>query len=76
LSALLPIKVTRRAAAQIYEASAWWEVNRPAAPAAIREELERAFALLAAQLRIGCMARNTKLPGVRRVHLKRIHYHL
>jgi len=46
----LPIRVTRRATAQISEAATWWTLNRPAAPGAISEELERAFALIAATL--------------------------
>ena len=57
----LSIKVTRRAAAQIEQAAAWWELNRPAAPGAIEEELERAFAFLSAELGVGAIARNVKL---------------
>jgi plasmid stabilization system protein ParE len=76
LSQRLSIKVARRAAAQIEEAAAWWESKRVAAPGAIYEELERAFALLSSQPGVGARARNAKLAGVRRVHLSRIHYHL
>ncbi len=72
----LSIKVTRRAAAQIEQVAAWWELNRPAAPGAIEEELERAFALLSAEPGVGSIARNVKLRDVRRVHLSRIRYHL
>jgi plasmid stabilization system protein ParE len=38
--------------------------------------LERAFALIAAQPRVGAIARNTRLADVRRLHLARVHYHL
>ncbi|MCE9635706.1 MAG: type II toxin-antitoxin system RelE/ParE family toxin [Planctomycetes bacterium] len=75
-SAPLPIVVTSRAAGEIDEASTWWVRNRPAAPGAIHEELTRAFALLAAQSRIGATARNASLPGVRRIHLDRVRYHV
>ena len=51
-------------------------LNRPAAPGAIGEELERAFALIAAQPRTGAIARNARLADVRRLHLARVHYHL
>lgn len=70
------IQVTRNAAAQIEEAAVWWAKNRPLAPGAIEEELERSFALLAVQPAIGALARSDQLHGVRRVHLSRIHYYL
>jgi plasmid stabilization system protein ParE len=40
---MLPIKITHRAAAQIDEAASWWLANRPAAPEALGEELQKAF---------------------------------
>jgi plasmid stabilization system protein ParE len=70
------IVVTRRAAAEIDAADAWWHEHRPAAPGAIREELARAFELLAVHPGIGAAARNPRLKGVRRVHLSRIRYHV
>ena len=70
------INVTRRAAAQIQKVAAWWALNRPAAPGAVEEELERALALLSAQPSVGSIARNVKLRGVMRAHLSRIRYHL
>jgi plasmid stabilization system protein ParE len=73
---MLPIKVTRRAAAQIQEAGGWWLANRPAAPEALKEELQRAFDLIAQQPAIGARATNIRLPGIRRIHLSRVHYHL
>jgi hypothetical protein len=48
-------------------------LNRPQAPNAIREELERASSLIALQRGIGARACNATLVGVRRVHLARIH---
>ncbi|MBA2408880.1 MAG: type II toxin-antitoxin system RelE/ParE family toxin [Gammaproteobacteria bacterium] len=76
MSRALTIRITRRAAAQIQEAAAWWADHRLAAPGAISEELERAFALLTVQPDIGARARNKKLRGVRRLHLNRIRHHL
>jgi plasmid stabilization system protein ParE len=70
------VQVTRRAAREIREAADWWLRNRFGAPEAFREELERAFVLLAAQPRIGAVARNEPLAGVRRVLLARVRYHL
>jgi plasmid stabilization system protein ParE len=70
------VRVTRRAAAQIQRVVAWWEVNRPLAPGAVVEELDRAFALLRFQPGIGARARNVRLSDVRRLHLGRIHYFL
>jgi plasmid stabilization system protein ParE len=72
----LPIEVSALAAAQVKAAETWWHLNRPKAPGAIRAELERASSLLALQPGIGARARNLALPGVRRLHLGRIHYDL
>ena len=76
MSELLHVEVSALAAEHIREAEAWWRTNRLKAPNAIREELERASALVAAQPDIGSRARNVKLVGVRRIHLARIRYHL
>ena len=75
-SGTYPVQVTRRAAQEIREASDWWLRNRPDAPQAFPEELERAFVLLATQPRIGAVARNERLSDVRRVFLDRVRYHL
>ncbi len=72
----LPVVVTGRAAAEIDEAAIWWSRNRPAAPGAVREDLVRALSLLASQPGVGAVARNTRLKGVRRVHLSRVRYHV
>jgi plasmid stabilization system protein ParE len=72
----LPVTVTRRAEREIKRAAKWWRENREAAADALRDELENAFRLIAAQPHIGAMATNAKLPGVRRVHLSRVHYYL
>jgi plasmid stabilization system protein ParE len=71
----LLIEVSALAAAQ-RAAETWWQHNRPKAPGAVRSELERASSLIALQPGIGTRARNTTLPGVRRLHLARIRYDL
>jgi len=76
LSPRLPLRVTTRAAQEIAEASAWWDANRPAAPEAFREAIERAFELISTQPGLGAAARSRKLAGIRRLHLSRIRYHL
>jgi len=76
LSEKLPIRVARSAADQMATASAWWDANRPKAPGAFREEIQRALELVSTQPQIGTKAGNVRLAGVRRIHLSRIHYHL
>lgn len=72
----LHIEVSDLARAQIRGAEEWWRVNRPKAPNAIREELERVSLLISVQPEIGARARNTSLVGVRRLHLARVHYYI
>ena len=76
MTSQLKIQVAQSAAQQITEVSEWWQKNRPDAPDAIREELQRVFALISSRPEIGALAVNTSLPGIRRVHLARIRYHL
>jgi plasmid stabilization system protein ParE len=54
----------------------WWRENRTLAPNAVRQELERALALVAAQPRIGSRAMNVQMPEVRRIFLPIIKQHL
>jgi plasmid stabilization system protein ParE len=72
----LEIEVSDLATTQIRDAEEWWRVNRPHAPHAIREELERATRLIAVQPEIGARARNVSLSGVRRILLARIRYYV
>ena len=76
MGAQLPIKLTRRAAAEVRRASAWWQSNRPNAPLALAEDLGRAFELISRQPGIGARARNPKKEAVRRLFLSRTGYHL
>ena len=70
------VRLTKRAQAQIDRAAHWWDDNRPLAPEAFDEELAEAFSLLAVEPGIGVPVGNTRAPGVRRLHLARIHYFL
>jgi plasmid stabilization system protein ParE len=76
VSGVLPVRIVSSAARAIAEAADWWLRNRPKAPEAFIEELERALQLLASQPEIGARARNAKLAGVRRIHMARVHYHV
>jgi hypothetical protein len=49
----LDIAVTELAAIQIRAVDDWWRLNRPKAPNAIHEELERAARLISLQPQIG-----------------------
>ena len=70
------VEITPLAEAHVRAAHSWWSTNRPAAPAAVREELNRASHLLAHQPHIGSHAANPKTSDVRRIYLARIRYHL
>jgi len=72
----LPVDLSDRAKAQIRAAEDWWRINRPKAPNAIREELERAASILSSQPAVGTRASNVSLAGVRRLHLARVRYFL
>jgi toxin ParE1/3/4 len=70
------VRVTKRAQAQIDRAARWWDDNRQLAPEAFDEELSEAFSLLSVEPGIGVPVTNTRTPGVKRLHLARIHYFL
>jgi plasmid stabilization system protein ParE len=76
LSARLPLQFTRRALREIREVSDWWDLNRPAAPEAFREALEKAFQLISTQPNIGAVAANVRNRGARRILLSRVQYYL
>ncbi len=59
---------------EIERAERWWLDNRAAAPEAFRADLKGAFSLLLRQPGVGVKVGNTRLPGVRRLHLGRIRY--
>ena len=70
----LRVKVSARAASQIYKAAEWWAESRPAAPGAVRTDVGEALALLAQQPGIGTAYEGTRTQGVRRLLVGRIRY--
>ena len=54
----LTIVVSVLAAQQIRAAEAWWRVNRPKAPTAIQEDIDRPSSLIAIQTELGARPRN------------------
>jgi hypothetical protein len=49
VSAPLRVEISDLAMAQVRAAEEWWRKNRPKAPNAVREELERAAVLISLQ---------------------------
>jgi plasmid stabilization system protein ParE len=76
MSEQLPVQFTALAAELIRSADSWWRENRLLAPNTVRSELEKAIGLIARQPRIGSLARNVKLSGVRRIYLPTIKQYL
>lgn len=70
------IRVSSQAAAQIRDAADWWFENRPKAPEALDEEIERSFDLLCALPSAGEPVAHSAIEGLRRILLGRVHYHL
>ena len=70
----LGLAVSRRAAREIERVVAWWAANRPAAPGAVRRDLEAAVNVLLVQPEIGARVEEASSPDVRRFHLDRIRY--
>jgi plasmid stabilization system protein ParE len=65
----LRITTTPLAARQIRAESRWWRRNRTKAPSLFRDELRRAFDLIAEYPDAGPPAEDVELPDVRRVLL-------
>jgi plasmid stabilization system protein ParE len=76
VSSPLAIELTELAEAQLSELDYWWRQNRLKAPNAVREEFERVSSLIAFHPLLGTRASNVKLPGVRRIFIERLHYHV
>lgn len=76
MSTPLRVEITDDAQAQIAAAVAWWAANRPMAPGAVLDDLDRILGLLRVQPSMGARARRTTLSGVRRVTLTRIRYYV
>ena len=70
----LELFISRRAAREIERVVQWWAVNRPAAPGAVRQDLQAALNLLLVQPDVGVHINEASSPDVRRLHLDRIRY--
>lgn len=70
------LRIAPRAEAQIEDASDWWFEHRPASRTLLDEELERAFALIRDMPGVGQPVAHAKRPGVRRIFMGRVRYHL
>lgn len=68
------LRIALRASAEIEKAQLWWLENRPLAPSALHDDLRAALDVLIRQPEIGARVLNTRLSGVRRLHLGRIRY--
>lgn len=70
----LQVVIKPRALRQIEKAAEWWGSNRPAAPGAIRLDLQGALRVLAEHPGIGTKVENDRKVEVRRLYLTRIRY--
>jgi plasmid stabilization system protein ParE len=70
----LTVSIKPRARREINAAALWWQENRPSAPGAVAADLEDAFELLAHFPEVGTKVANSRDPGTRRWHLRRIRY--
>jgi plasmid stabilization system protein ParE len=70
------VVVTRRAAAQIERAAAWWRQNRPGAPGAVIDDFEAAKDILALAPGIGSKCGSGRHPDLRRWPLDRVRHHI
>lgn len=70
----MEVRVTKRAQAQIDCFATLRDDNRALAPEAFDEDLAEAISLLSSPSGIGVPVSNARTPGMRRLHLARIHY--
>lgn len=70
----LGVRIKPRAQRELERAAAWWAENRPAAPGAVRKDVEAALALLAQEPSIGTKVETPRPQVVRRLYLPRVKY--
>ena len=70
----LVARIKPRAQREIEQAAEWWAENRPAAPGAVRKDVEAALALLVEEPGIGAKVKTARSDTVRRLYLTRIRY--
>ena len=72
----LIVQIKSRAQREIEQAAEWWAENRPAAPGAVRKDMEAALALLVEEPGIGTKIETARMDTVRRLYLTRVRYFL
>ncbi len=70
----LGVRIKPRAQREIEGAAEWWTQNRPAAPGAVRKDVEAALALLVEEPGIGTKVETPGSDVVRRLYLPRVKY--
>ena len=70
----LVARIKPRAQREIERAAEWWAESRPAAPGAVRKDVEAALALLVEEPGIGTKVKTARSDTVRRLYLTRIRY--
>ncbi len=70
----MKVELSEEAQAQVQRIDVWWRKNRQAAPDLFASELDQALRALEDAPALG--VRYEPRPGVRRLLLKRTHYHL
>ena len=70
------LRVAPRAEEQIRDAAEWWPQNRPKAPRAFEEDLEKAFDMMTFLPRAGEPVRHSRIAGLRRLLMGRVRYYL
>lgn len=71
---VLVVRIKPRAQREIERAAEWWAENRPAAPGAIRKDVEAALALLVEEPGMGTRIETARSDTVRRLYLTRVQY--
>jgi len=70
------VRITPAAETQAETFAQWWRENRPAAPEAVKQELQRAKDILVETPFVGSPYRRTRIPGVRRIAMNKTPYHV
>jgi len=72
----IEIRVSPQAVEQARNAQRWWKANRGAAPSPLHDELAKGLEQLASLPEIGPPYPNDRVPGVRRLLLRKSQYHI
>ncbi|MEM9454389.1 MAG: type II toxin-antitoxin system RelE/ParE family toxin [Myxococcota bacterium] len=70
------VRVSSQAVEQARQAQQWWETNRAAAPSLLHDELAKGLQRLAELPESGPPYPNARVPGVRRLLLRKCQYHI